>query len=232
MKKGFRVLCLFVFVIGALSFSLARDKKKGDIEPSRSFVIVAYEAQATPDGKMTITGWRTRYVKANGEWKTVIHGANATAAFTKDNTGFAGTSSPVFAGTTEGVFAKASGSNERKSLSPPSPEGLQNQFHSHAYLKNHPEFVRMDSIVGLEVYVLRGVNREYPNYWIETSYSPLTGRTPLRTVEHSLDGSEFIIEAVRIEFRDVPDNLNEDITTLPNTSEIGEKKPLTPKNPN
>jgi hypothetical protein len=231
MKKEFRVFCLIVFGIGILSFSLASEKRKSDVEPSRSFVAVYYEANSTPDGKKTITGWRTKYVKANGEFRIVVHGSDAAAAFAYDTAGSSGTSSPVFAKTSEGVFAKASGPYERKSIGLAASESEENLFHSHSFLKNHRQFVRMDRVAGFEVYVFRAVSEENPNYWIENSISPLTGRTPLRIVSHELDGTEYMIEAVKVEFKDVPDNLNEDIKSLPNTGKLGDKTtPL--KNPN
>ncbi|MEN3331481.1 MAG: hypothetical protein V7641_846 [Blastocatellia bacterium] len=232
MKKGFRALCLMVFGIGILSFSLAWEKSKSDVEPSRPFVAVYYQAHATPDGKRTITSWRTRYVKANGEWKVVAHGSDAIAAFAYDAAGASGTSSTVLAGTAEGVFVKPSGATERKSLGSAStekswdssvPEMLDKKFHSHSFLRNHPEFVRMDKVAGLEVYVLRWVSEDNQNFWVEDSYSPLTGRNPLRILSHELDGSEYMIEAVKVEFRDLPDNLNDDIQSLPNTGHLGDK---------
>jgi len=195
-------------------------------------VAVFFEAQTTPDGKMTITGWRTKYVKANGEFRTVMHGSNASAAFADDATAFNGTSSPVYVKTSEGTFVKASNSNERRSMSPAapgSPEEMQKLFHSHSFLKNHGQFVRMDKVAGLDVYVLRGVNQENPNYWNETSHSPLTGSSPLRLVTHEPDGTLFILEAVKVEFKDVPDNLNDDIIALPNTGKLGDNNELPKK---
>jgi hypothetical protein len=223
MKNGFRTLCLIVFLIGIISFSWGWQKQQKDIEPSRSFVGVYYEAHKTPDGKTTISNWRTDYVKANGEFKTVFHGMDAAAAFAGSDTAFSGTSLPVYAGTSEGTFAKDSGANERKSMSSAAPESTEKLFHSHSFLKNHGQFVRMDKVAGLDVYVMRSVNEENPSYWFEYSVSPLTGRKPLRVVTHQPDDSLYIIEAVKIEFKDVPDNLNDDIQSLPNTGNLGDK---------
>jgi hypothetical protein len=223
MKNGFRILSLIVFLIGILSFSLAWGKRKSDVEPSRSYVVISYEAQTSPDGKKTITAWRKKYVKADGEWKIVQYGSDAAAAFADDPTSSVKTSRPVFAGTTEGVFAKASDSDERKSMSTSALESVEMKYHSHHFLKNHSQFVRMDEVAGLEVYVMRVVSEENPNYWVECSVSPLTGRSPLRIVSHNLDGTEYITEAVKVEFREVPDNLNEDIKALPNTGKLDDK---------
>lgn len=232
MKNGFRALCLIVFGIGLLSFSMAWEKSHGDVEPSRSFVTVSYVAESTPDGKQTATAWRTRYVKANGEFTEVMHGPDKEAAFAYDSAIASGSSSTVLAGTNEGVYVKPSGAAERKSLSsasaekswdPSVPEKLDRQFHSHSFLRNHPEFVRMDKVAGLDVYVLKAVAN---GYWVEKSYSPLTGRTPLRSVMHQLDGTEYTTVTVKVEFRDVPDNLNEDIKALPHTGSLGDSPTL------
>jgi len=230
----FRALCLIVFLIGTISFSLGWQKQQSDTEPSRSYVGVFFEAHKTPDGKMTISNWRTNYVKANGEFKIVFHGLDAGAAFAGDATAFSGTSSPVYAGTSEGTFIKGTGSDDRKSMSPTTPTALENMeklYHSHSFLKNSSNLVRMDKVAGFDVYVLKTVNQEYPSYWTECSFSPLTGRSPLRIVMHQPDESLYIIEAVKIEFRDVPDNLNDDIKSLPNTGKLGDKT-ASPKNSN
>jgi hypothetical protein len=223
MKNGFRALSLIVFIIGIISFSQAWEKRKSDMEPSRAYVAVFFEAHTTTDGKMTITGWRTKYVKANGEFRTVMHGSDAAAAFANDATAFSGTSSPVYAKTSEGTVIKGSGSDERKSMSPAAPESVEMLYHSRSFLKSHSQFVRMDMVAGLEVYVMRAISDENPNSWFECSVSPLTGRSPLRVVTHQLDGSLFILEAVKVEFKDVPDNLNGDIESLPNTGKLGDK---------
>jgi len=229
MKNRFRALCLIVFVIGIMSVSLAWQKRESDAEPSRPFVAVSYLAESTPDGKMTITSWRTRYVKANGEFRQVMHGTDKAAAFAYNAQGSPGTSSPVLSGTNEGVFIKPSDSTERKSLGSDAaekswdasaPEEIHKRFHSHSHLRNHPEFVRMDKYLGFEVYVMRTVA---DGYWVENSYSPLTGRFPLRMVMHQLDGNEYTIETVKVEFRDVPDNLNEDVKALLHTGNLGDK---------
>lgn len=236
MKTGFRALSLIVFATGFLTYSLAltQSKSSNDMEPSRSFLMVSYLADATPDGKKTITTWRTRYVKENGEFRVVTHGSDEAAAFAYETTA-AGTSSTVLAGMTEGVFVKPAGSAERKSLVSPSaqkswdtsvPERLERQFHSHSFLRNHPEFERMDKVAGLEVYVLKTLGQ---GFWVENSYSPSTGRTPLRSVLHQLDGTEYITETVKVDFRDVPENLNDDIKTLPTTGQLGDKT-TPPKN--
>jgi hypothetical protein len=53
----------------------------------------------------------------------------------------------------------------------------------------------------------------------------------LRIVTHQPDGGLYTLEAVKVEFKDVPDNLNDDIQSLPNTGKLGDKN-ASPKNKN
>lgn len=223
MKKLVRVLCLFVSLIGMPSVSLAWQESKSDIEPMRSFVTVSFSAEATPDGKMTITGWHTKYVKANGNWTEVAHRTDMLAAFAAAATNFAKTSSAASDESAERESAKASGADGNDSLSLPFPESLEVKYHSHSYLKSLPQFVRMDVVAGLEVYVIRAYADENPKYWMEFSFSPLTGNFNLRAVSHSEDGSEFIYEVVKVEFKPVPDNLDDGIKLIPNTNKANDK---------
>jgi hypothetical protein len=232
MKNVFRSLCLVIFLVGIITFSLGWEKRKSDTEPSQSYVVVYFESHTTPDGKMAISNWRTTYVKANGEFTTVFQGSDASAAFSNDATGLPGTSSPVYAKTSEGTFTKETDSSERKSMSMAAPESIEPLYHSHSFLKNSKNFARMDKVAGLDVYVLKTVSEENSNYWTETSVSPLTGSMPLRAVIHQPDGNIYTIEAVKVEFKGVPDNLNDDIQSLPSTGKFGEKQATTPKNPN
>jgi hypothetical protein len=242
LKDKFFNLAFGLLLLIGLSLSApAQSMTSGtDVEPSRPFVMVYYLAEVSPDGKEEIFSWRTRYVKANGEFKVVMHGLDKAAAFAYDTTGAAGTSSSVLAGTAEGVYFKPNASAERKSLGPSYaqkpgevsvPEQIHQRFHSHSMLRDSPEFVRMDKYLGLDVYVLRTEVKGPDGYWVEASHSPLTGRFWLQLVMHHPDGTEDIIKTVRIDFVDVPEDLNEDIKALPNTGAMGDK-PAPGKKPN
>lgn len=218
MKIGFRLLCVLVLLLGLVSFSQSRwtqDTKSDDdsdsFEVARSFVVTSIESRVSTDGAVKLTGSRTRYVRANGDWRLVLHGpkgsVNPPSASEKGSTG-----DVVYASSAEGVFAKAPGSDHRRSVSKSADENMLKHFRSHYLLRSHPEFVRTDEICGLKVYVHRV---EGSGYWLESSYSPKTGMTPLRTVAHLDDGSEVRIEAIKVEFTEVPDDLNEDLKTLP-----------------
>src|ERR1044072_432076 len=209
MRKAWRALCLVIFVIGSVTYSQVRnDANSNDVEPALPFVAAYVDSYVAPDGKVEETGWRTRYVKADGEWRLVLHGPKSDAGLVEP---------PVYVGTSEGMFGKGSGLDYRKSFSPPAPKNLLDVFRSHKFLRNHQEFSRTDTIAGLKVYILRVeiTNLDDPQQWIERSYSPKTGRNSLRDITHLRDGSEYRSEVTKIEFKEIPENLNDDVKALP-----------------
>jgi hypothetical protein len=216
MKATYRILCITVFLIGVMTFlqasgnqsdGLADDK---DTEPALPFVVSYIETHVSSDGSEKVVGGRTRYVKANGEWRLVLHGARGNE-LPPESTHTS--NDPVYAALPEGVFAKGSGSKERRQVSEGLPDERMSQFfRSHRSLSNHAGFIRTDKLAGLEVYVLR---TETPHFSVEDSYSPKTGYTPLRKVVRYTDGTEIRIEATRVEFKEIPEDLNSDLKTMP-----------------
>lgn len=216
MQKVWRAMCVVVFITGAVSYSQVsqvRSEETG-VEPATSFVVTYTDSTVSPDGTVTVTGWHIRYVKADGEWRLVLHGPKSDSG---------AVAPPVFAGTPEGLFGKGSGSDHRKLFAPPPPKELSEAFRSHEFFANHKQMARTDQVAGLKVYVLRTeiVNPESPQQWVEISYSPKTGRHPLRSIDHLRDGSEIRSEATKVEFKEIPDDLNADVKALP----IQEDKP-------
>ncbi|HSB07873.1 MAG TPA: hypothetical protein VLM38_00060 [Blastocatellia bacterium] len=225
IRNSWRGLCIVIFVFGAVSFLQAHKRADSlrsggqsvdvsDAEPARSYVVEYVSRDVRPDGTFTVTGTSTRYVKADGEWRLVVRrgtGRTSTAESLKE--------AGIYGGTPDGVFEKMSNS-ERRYVSPWWDQGTLRLYRSGNYLRNHIEFFRMDEVAGLNVYVFRVevADPAYPGYWLETSYSPKTGITALRTVRHSSDGSEHRQEAVSVEFKDVPEELNNDLKTLPSRS--------------
>jgi hypothetical protein len=126
-------------------------------------------------------------------------------------------STAVFAGTADGFFAIAPGRTERKFISSAPNEQMKECFRSVRCLEGQKSFVRTDEVADLQVYVLRNNIEDalYPIAWTEKSYSPETGYLPLRTVNHFRDGSEDVMQATAVIFREIPDNLNDDIEALP-----------------
>lgn len=226
MEKTFRLVCVIVFIAGLVQLSSAyrNQSNPNDTEPSLSFVVSYVESRITPDGTRINEAKRTRYVKANGEWKEIVQAFKQGDSLTEDSSAINDAKGAVvYAGLPEGVFAKPNNSDERKFVSPsPGPsDSLSQKFKSHGYLRNHKEFARTDELAGLKVYVLRTAT---PYYWMELSYSPKTGLNSLRDIVHFNDGSEKRIEAIKVEFKEVPENLNEDLKALPNTGNLKDHK--------
>ena len=219
MKNAYKVACGAIFVAGLVMYSQAVSKPGSqaapqvvikpyaDAEPARSHVVTYVHSQVAPNGFVRVVGSRTRYVKDNGEFREIMRGTNSKEPV-------------ILSGQSDGgVYVTPSNSSERRALSKdPAPEKslvqrLDDIFRSAEFLRNHKEFVRMDEVAGLTVFVLRAENNE--GDWTETSYSPQTGMTPLKTVVGFRDGGRVIIEATNVEFADVPDDLNRDIEALP-----------------
>ena len=223
MKKIWRGLCLAVFLIGVISFphihkraigSQVQDKTLSfnDTEPAQSFIAKSVDSKVDPGGKVTVTGSRTRYVKANGEWREVIRRQSNPDAPSQQSERIA-----IYGGTVDGVYEKKSDPSSRRYVSDSADQQMLQVFRSHNYLRNHPEFVRTEQVAGLIVYVLRTEVRDPANQqeWIENSYSPKTGLNPLRLIMHFRDGSEIRDEALSVEFTEVPETLNDDLKAPP-----------------
>lgn len=216
MKTFWRVLCLVIFLAGLVSFSRAQMRKNEtlDLEPASPFVLITTHYNVSPEGLKVVVGERIRFVKANGEWRQMRHDSSDSGAASKKE-------SAVFAGTEEGAFQKAPDVAERKEVSPGANQKVQQCFRSPSCLNGQLSFIRNEEIVGLMTYVLRHEikNPASPIDWIEESYSPKTGPIALRNVKHFRDGSQMVMEARKIEFRDVPDDLNNDIKAMRNMKE-------------
>ncbi len=230
LRKIFRGASLAVFLAGLITFAQVRhhitasqapgkepganqvqDKENfsNDIEPARAFVLDSVQTHIDANGVAGAPVYTTRYVKANGEWRLGPYGFRPEDAATNKGLNF-------YAGTPDGVVAKRGGSDSLRSVSPSPDQEMHNYFRTHSSLRSNPRFVRTEQLAGLEVYVLRTeFDESRPEQWVEESYSPMTGRTPLRRIFHFRDGSEMRKEAIRIRFQEVPEDLNNDLKALP-----------------
>lgn len=206
-------MCLAVFIIGAIAYSQTPVKQENKIEPAAPFTMVTVEYRVGADGTKSIVGNRIRHMDSNGEWREMSYNPQ-TESPSKETA--------IFANTEDGVVAKAPDRQDKKFISKSPSQQLQECFRSVKCLSNQPGFVRMDVVAGLPVYVFRNEpnNPASPIEWIEESYSPRTGFTPLRFVQHFRDGSEIGLseigtEATKVEFKDVPKNLNDDLKEVP-----------------
>ena len=230
MRKVLRGASLAVFLVGLITVAQVRhnttasqapaketgadqvqDKENiaNDVEPARAFVLDSVQTHIDAKGVANAPVYTTRYVKANGEWRLGPYGFKPEDAAANKGLNF-------YAGTPDGVVAKRGGSDSLRSVSPSPDQEMDNYFRTHSSLRNSPTFVRTEQLAGLEVYVLRTeFDDSHPEQWVEVSYSPMTGRTPLRSIYHFRDGSEMRKQAIRIKFQEVPEDLNDDLKALP-----------------
>lgn len=221
-KNIWRGFCIAVFLFGAVSFLQANKSAVGfqapgkpvdvsDTEPALPYVIECVNSQVSSDGKVTVIGSTTRYGKADGEWRQEFRRNNGPEAMSGRPR-----QPDVYAGGPDGVFQKQSDSGTRRYVSSWSNRDILQLYRSHNYLRAHREFVRTDEVAGFKVYVLRSdQDSSSPLQWTEDSYSPRIGLYPLRTVMHFRDGSEIRREPVTVEFKEVPEGLNDDLKDLP-----------------
>ena len=220
--KTWRTLAVVVFVIGVVSFAHVHNLAVGsqvqrktisldDAEPAMAFVAKYVDSQVDANGKVTITGDQIRYVKADGEWRSVAHRYRRPS----DSAGGSGRVS-VYGGTPEGVYERT-GSDSRRYVSESGNPQVDGLYRSGNYLRAHPGFVRTQELAGLTVYVHRTEVNDpaNPQIWIENGFSAKTGNNPLLVVIHFRDGSEIRSEAVSVQFTEVSETLNDDIKSLP-----------------
>jgi hypothetical protein len=207
MKKIWNALCLAVFVVGLVSFSVSQTRRD-DTEVARSFTVLTTHYRLNADGSRTNLVGRITYVRANGELRQTPYDPNSTLSPNNQL--------PVHARTEEGLLATGNGVERKWISSTPVPPDMQKCFRSAKCISANPRFVRTDQLAGLQVYVFHdNLPDSQPIAWMEQSYSPKTGFLALRTIRHFRDGSEDVLEATSVEFKDVPDDLNRDIRAMP-----------------
>jgi hypothetical protein len=178
------------------------------LQPAQSFIVLIRHYRLNADNSRTELGGRQLYARPNGELRQTRYDPNDKL---NDSNQL-----PVQARTEEGLFVTSNGIERKLLSSTPVPNDMQQCFRSARCLSANRRFVRRDELVGLQVYVFHdNAPDTQPIEWIEQSYSPKTGFLALRTVTHFRDGSEDVLEATSVEFRDVPDDLNRDIRAMP-----------------
>ncbi|MEK6410389.1 MAG: hypothetical protein AABN34_25995 [Acidobacteriota bacterium] len=180
------MLSLLVFVIGLSLFKSASAKRP--VQPPSGFVITYGLTKTAPGQTPVFEEIQTRFVQAGGNWKQVRY-------FLHDG------GESLTEGAAQGVVLSV-GKNSLEFTGLASPAEQEQAFRSEAFHKSHPEFARMDSVVGLPTYVHLA---ERNGTRVETYFATETGRTPLKTVVRTSDGSQMVTEALSVQFRDVAD---------------------------
>jgi hypothetical protein len=229
MKNIFRALCVVVFVVALLAFSLAKNSNQAqvstdpnDLEPARPYVIKIVQYRINKNGSKSVMSQSIRYTKANSDYRQITYRADGP---TDDDPLCKYTNRLIIcAALSDGIYTKGVGSNTLIYESARTDKQVLEFYRFPYCLRNNPNFVRTDKIAGLDVYVLRHEIKDPASHeeWIEESYSPKTGDIWLRMIIHFRDGLEVMSEAVSIEFKEVPEDLNDDLKDLP-ISNIEEK---------
>ena len=223
MKNIARVFCAAIFLVGLLVFSLAQNSDQADtssnvgdvVESAQPYVMKIIQYRISQNGFRRMMNQGASYAKANGEYRYILYGPDGPKddnLLSKDSDRLT-----IYAALSDGVYTKGVGSSTLTYESPRADDRAMEFFRSHKSLRNNRTFVRTDEVAGLKVYVMRTEIKDPAAEieWIENSYSPKTGLVALRNIVHFRDGSEVRSEAVSVEFKEVPEDLNDDIRDLP-----------------
>ena len=194
--RNLRIVSVIILVLGvtafAVSYASKSTKPEGLRKYKQDFVLISSETDFPVDGEPRLNATHVRMVRANGEWKehSTFYESNGT------------THSRVTVGKAEGVYNvdEQKEKLELLSKSRPSPP----EYHSEEFLRNHPQFIREDSILGYKAYVSR-IEFPDPNEYTEIYRSAITGAIPLKIVFRRLNEGDKIIEAIKIDFGPIDD---------------------------
>ena len=182
-----KIVAVLTFVVGLSLFINAMAKRPAS---PRSFVVTYNQTEKDTNGKAVVKAIEVRVVKATGEQKYTtykfVSGITRTTVSTLEDIYEIKPESLEYYNSMEGW------------------DRIDQAFRSAIVHKSHPEFVREEQVAELNTYVHR-VGKPDSNSWVETFYATETGATPLKTVIHNDSGSEIMIEAINIQFREVSD---------------------------
>lgn len=184
---------LLSMLISASGINILQTQK---VYPARSYVMISTTTSVSPDGVPRVRGMRTRWVTAANEWKEVVTSIQPDGK-TLSRTTF---SKP------EGAYAVDEKTNSLQYIGATSKHG--DKFRSTEFMYQREGFVRKDVLLGFETFVYRiPSNTGTPNEYIDVHYAPEIGSVPVKTVMHAPDGRETIVEAIRIDFVEITNEM-------------------------
>ena len=168
--KILRLLTIGLLLTSICVFSVTYAKKKQDnvVPTPRAHHVIYADWNIARDGARTLDNIRVRDVDATGAW------TEWTASRTLDRVGTSDHTDP----TKPGNFVPA-----------------EKGYRSPASYRAHPEFVREETISGYHCFTLRKARSS--DSWIEVSYTPELGATPLKFITHSSKG-DGVVEAIKV----------------------------------
>lgn len=169
--KILRLLTAGLLLTAVLFFSVTYAKKKQDnVVPAAGAHHVIYaDWKVTQDGTRTLDNVRVRDVDATGAWTEWSASRKFDKVVKDDHTD---TTKP-------GNFIPA-----------------ERGYHSAAFYRANPAFVREETIASYHCFTLRRSGKSQDN-WFEMSFTPELGGTPLRVIAHS-SGGESVVEALKV----------------------------------
>lgn len=181
-----KIIAVIVFAVGASLFIKAAIADQ-DRTP-KSFLITYRVSRLETNSAPVVEEIRVQTVKPTGEYKLSIYYLASGKAVD-------------YVANQDSVYEIKSDSLQYfgDALSPE----LRKNFQSRAFLKSHPNFSREEAVCGLTTYVL---HTQDGDEWIEGYSAPETGNIALKTVLYHGNGSYTVIEAISVQFRDVPDD--------------------------
>jgi len=197
-SRMFARLCLSVFLLGVFAFAgfSYRRVRVNKSWPSRPLRMIQLEYSVDAQGQEIYRALRVHDVDINGYWHTIRYGVGSASKieYKKDDS--------------NAILGNANGAGWTQLDSGPSSANYQGgmwemskKMHTQAYYDSNPNIVGTEHIAGFKVYRNRNVSKDDPGTWVEQDNCPEVGMAPLRTIVHSADGHETIVEAVKVEFQ-------------------------------
>ncbi|MCY7391066.1 MAG: hypothetical protein LH647_06045 [Leptolyngbyaceae cyanobacterium CAN_BIN12] len=195
LRSIYLAICTIVFLTGLTTYSVksyqqsqsSQQLQEETPEPARAYVLTSLVAKVDANRIKTITAIHVQEVDAEGNWvvkrtfigrageiRTEVSGQNYTRTDLRGNQ-------------ITGTVPQAKDTE------------MFRKMRSETFLKNHPKLLGTETIAGLVAYRIKSLDED--GRWVEQAFSPRTGYIPLRLIDHSADGTEIVIEAVKIEFK-------------------------------
>jgi len=195
LRSIYLAACVIIFIAGLTTYSVksyqqsqaVRQLQYQDIEPARAYILTLHVIHVDAKGARKITAIDVQEVDAEGNW--VVKRT------------FVGRPGEIRTEVKEHNFSRTDtrGNQITRTTPPAKDTELFRNTRSKEFLRNHQNLQGTETIAGLEVYKLRAP--EVEGEWLEQAFSPKTGYIPLKFIHHRADGTELVIEAVKVEFK-------------------------------
>jgi hypothetical protein len=193
--KHLRYFAPIVLVFGIMVYLGAMSARRKVAVQRRPFTVTTATFRIVNDRAPVLEYVATRFVRSPGNWKEIrtdVKSQTVRTQVAKDGNQY------------------EVGAKKQEWLARAIDE---NEVWSFDELRSHPQFVRAEQLLGLQVYVFR--HEISAQDWDEMWFAPETGRIPLK-IHTSYDGGkeQHIVEPMSLSFGEIPDSVF-DGPTLP-----------------